>query len=122
MDILTTTQRFYQALYTEENTEIDLDQQEWLIQQLDNTLNEQEKLLCEGPITTEELRTALQEAKRNKAPGPDGLPTEFYETFWTQLKDNLTEVLNDNYEYGEMMESQKKSDPATIVLKKTRNN
>ena len=109
MDILTTTHRFYQELYSEENTEIDLDQQEWLIQQLDKTLDEHEQSLCEGPIATEELRTALQEAKRNKAPGPDGIPTEFYETFWAELKDNLIEVLNDNYEYGEMTESQKKA-------------
>ena len=120
LDILKTTQDFYQQLYSEQNTNIDLEQQEWLLQQMDKTLDEHEQEICEGHITSEELLKALQEAKLNKAPGPDGIPVEFYQEFWLELKDDLLEVLNNNYENGEMTESQKRAILRLLFKKENR--
>jgi hypothetical protein len=30
--------------------------------------------------------------EKNKAPGPDGFPAEFYHTFWSILKEDLMEM------------------------------
>ena len=30
----------------------------------------------------------------NKSPGIDGLPKEFYETFWETIKDDITKLFN----------------------------
>ena len=59
MDILETTRKYYQELYTEEDN-IDLTQQNWLIQQLNGTLDDNERESCEGPITTKEMDEALK--------------------------------------------------------------
>ena len=48
----------------------------------------------------------LKEAKLNKAPGPDGIPVEFYQQFWKELKEDLNNVLNEN---KEMTESQRQA-------------
>jgi hypothetical protein len=35
------------------------------------------------------LREAIFQMKHNKAPGPDGFPVEFYQVFWSLIKDDL---------------------------------
>ena len=43
----------------------------------------------------------------NKSPGPDGLTTEFYQTFWSEIEGVMVDLFNSNFEYGEMTPSQK---------------
>jgi hypothetical protein len=33
-------------------------------------------------FTEDEVRTTIFRMEHNKAPGPDGFPTEFYQAFW----------------------------------------
>jgi hypothetical protein len=40
----------------------------------------------ENSILTEE---AIFQMKHNKAPGPDGFPAEFYQVYWSLIKNNL---------------------------------
>ena len=46
-------------------------------------LPEEERLSCEGRITIEECVKALGTFENGKTPGNDGIPTEFYKTFWS---------------------------------------
>ncbi len=41
----------------------------------------EEKALCEGPITEDELPMALHSFKAFKSPGLDGITVELYQTF-----------------------------------------
>jgi hypothetical protein len=50
--------------------------------------NEENDILTED-FTVEEVCEAIMNMEKNKAPGPDGFPTEFYQTFWKVLKDDL---------------------------------
>jgi hypothetical protein len=43
-----------------------------------------EKLTVE--FTEKEVKEAIFDMKQNKAPGPNGLPAEFYQTFWEIIK------------------------------------
>ena len=36
--------------------------------------------------------------KLNKAPGLDGLNVEFYQKFWSKLKNFIVDVFNNNFE------------------------
>jgi hypothetical protein len=42
----------------------------------------------------EEVRKAIFQMEHNKAPGPDGFPTEFYQTFWDIIKADLLDLFN----------------------------
>jgi hypothetical protein len=40
----------------------------------------------------EEVRKAIFQMEHNKAPGSDGFPTEFYQTFWETIKGDLLDL------------------------------
>ena len=67
---------------------------------LDKTLPAGARHAAEGPerdgrMTAAELRAALQTLPRGKAPGLDGLPYEFYGTFWPDLQPLLHAAVNE---------------------------
>ena len=37
------------------------------------------------PFTSEEVGMAIKEMAQLKAPGPDGMPPLFYQTYWTDI-------------------------------------
>ena len=48
---------------------------------------------CGNLLTNEEIWNALNEMQNNKSPGNDGLPSEFYVTFFNLLKIDLSDIL-----------------------------
>lgn len=55
------------------------------------TLNDDQQELIDNAISYDELSTAASKSN-NKSPGIDGLPSEFYKTFWTLIGKDLHEV------------------------------
>jgi hypothetical protein len=41
-----------------------------------------------------EVRKAIFQMEHNKAPGPDGFPADFYQTFWETMKRDLLDLFN----------------------------
>ena len=54
---------------------------------------------------------------RNKTPGLDGIPIEFYQTFWLEIKNILLSALNECFAFGEMSDTQK-TGIITMIYKK----
>ena len=106
-DILAEAQSFYQQLYNHYNGDSDL--QHELLELLEKQLSAETKESCEGPITEAEMTTARKKMHMNKSPGPDGLTTEFYHTFWNDIAPDLLEVYNDNFLRGQMSKSQQEA-------------
>ncbi|WVZ62463.1 hypothetical protein U9M48_012212 [Paspalum notatum var. saurae] len=52
-------------------------------------VTDQENELLVAPFCEEEVRSAIFQMKRNTAPGPDGFPPEFYQVFWSVIKEDL---------------------------------
>ena len=80
---------FYQDLFSDE--EVDLEAQDWLLDQLNMSLDEHEQASCEALLTVEECREALNEMDTGKSPAIDGLKAEFYTAFWAVLGSDLVE-------------------------------
>lgn len=53
-------------------------------------------------FTLEELEKALQSMEYGKIPGINGLPVEFYKTFWTEVSPDLLPVLNERSVNGQL--------------------
>ena len=51
-------------------------------------------------LSLSEVYEALQGLALNKSPGLDGLPVEFYLTFWDMLGEDLVEVFNESFSKG----------------------
>jgi hypothetical protein len=69
--------------------------QSFFLNSLEQSLSAEEAQLCEGEVTLQECQRALNSFKRNKSPDLDGLPYEFYQSFWDILGPDLVAVYND---------------------------
>ena len=68
----------------------------------------------------QECENVLQSFALGKTPGNDGLPTEFYKTFWPTVGEILVQVFNEAYNAKEMSNSQKQA-VTTLIEKKDEN-
>ena len=73
--------------------------------------------LCEGEIKMQECKNVLQSFAMGKTRGNDGLPIEFYKTFWPTVGKILVQVFNEAYNANEMSNSQKQA-VITLIEKK----
>ena len=69
---------------------------------IDKRLSAEDSHACEGPtadgsLTAEELHRSLKTMQRGKSPGMDGLPYEFYVTFWAELSSPFTAAVNEEF-------------------------
>ena len=104
-DICESWSDFYKSLFTA--CTVDLVAQSALLSNVSSSLTAEQAALCEGHLVPDEVRAALLGMARNKTPGSDGLPMEFYLTFWDVLGSDLVEVFNASFDAGRMSSSQR---------------
>ncbi len=98
---------FYENLYKSEFQE---DRCEAFLQQACNhapVVTDDLKSLCDEELTITELNNALKSMKKNKAPGIDGLPVEFYLHFWNILEKHIFNLFNECLRKEEMVTTMK---------------
>ena len=71
-------------------------------------LSEEQKASCEGRISKEEYKQALEFFESGKTSGNDRLPVELNKHFWFSLEDYLTASFTSSFEYEEISNSQNK--------------
>ena len=94
-NILDKEKCFYESLYKSKNIDAEkLKNSSFFNPENITPLNEDERLSCEGQITSEECYNALKDFKVGKTPGTDGFPAEFYRFFWPEINKEMTESFN----------------------------
>jgi hypothetical protein len=91
--------------------------QDFFINSLDLSLSRADADLCDGVITEAEYSQAISQMSKNKSPGIDGLPYEFYSCFWSILGTDLVSVYNHNFLSGRLSFSQR-TGLITLLYKK----
>ena len=99
-NILSEQKHFYQELYTSQNKKADNKRAtEFFLNNLNIPgLTEQQRLSCERKITLNECAKALKTFQLNKAPGNNGIPIEFYKTFWSLISEPFIRCANECFE------------------------
>lgn len=95
-DIKTVFLEAFSSLY-KADTLFDIDILADKIQELGGSAPRTRPRIWRGPTRrnhVHEVHAVVQNMKTGSAPGPEELPTEFYETFWPVLGDTLASVFN----------------------------
>ena len=101
-EINLTFQSFYSNLY---QSEITLDRAHctrWLEELNLPKLKSEDSATLDKPITLDDLKEAVLAMQRGKSPGLDGIPPEFYITFWEELGPFLLDMIQYSIEQGEL--------------------
>ena len=107
-EILRTIEAFYKKLYTKSDN--CLETQAKIISQYDKKISENWHDQLISPFNDSEIKTAIFTMEDQKSPGIDGIPIEFYKTFYASLKEDLIEVINYIlFQKQELTESMKKA-------------
>ena len=101
-EILAECETFYKTLYTSQGNTIAPDNEFFQLEN-DTFLDYNDSTCCEGLLTEKECLEASE-----KTPGTDGLPAEFYKTFWDDLSSILITALNYAYDKGTLSVSQRR--------------
>ena len=83
-EILEEITDFYQHLYNSEGT--NKEQIEENLKTIEIKLEDNEINLLGKPISTKEIKSVVKAMAKNKSPGEDGIPMEFYEHFYESLE------------------------------------
>lgn len=102
-DIIAYVRREYESKFTAPATP--LPEESSILEDVQPGLNGEEREALTQAVTKEELDAALARAPRNKSPGLDGLPAEFYSAAWQIIGDTMLEVINAVLQRGRLCDS-----------------
>jgi hypothetical protein len=64
----------------------------WSVQE---KLSDEDNMILNEPFSEEEIQAAINSMVKNKAPGPDGIPVEFYQACWPIIKNDVMNIFYD---------------------------
>ena len=87
---------FYKGLF-HDKTQCNIETCRSFLKDIDTPyLTNEQRNLCEGELTENEIFDALTGIDNNKYPGNDGLTKEFYRTFWNDIKNAYMSSLKES--------------------------
>ena len=108
--ILREEKNFYRALYESNNINIETPESNTFFEnELIKPLSDENANICEGKITKEECKKALNEMGIGNSPGSDGLTSEFYKRFWDEIGYDVVQSIKNAFDKGELSICQKRS-------------
>lgn len=90
--ILQEVEVFYSQLFGWEP--VNQDAKSKLLKVIKNKLNQGEAQVLNSPLTEKEVHQAIKILPNNKAPGADGIPTEFFKAFEAELVPIMVQLFN----------------------------
>ena len=105
-EILTEQTSFYKDLYSSKYKEGPIES--FFLDTNIDSLSEEQKQQCEGPVSEPELKNVLRAMANNKSPGTDGFPAEFFKFFWSDIGCYLLRSFKHAYNLGRLSITQRR--------------
>ena len=116
--ILNSAADYYKGLYSSKSNQSQRNSTDSLFRNINiPKLSEEQRTSCEGLISKEECKKAIEMFENGKTNGNDGIPVEFYKIMWDNLADQLVEVFNYSFQLEEMTTSKRQA-IITLIDKK----
>ena len=106
--------KYYKKLYTDEPYDESL--QTEFLELINNKLHESDIEHLQTEITENEIFIAIKDLSINKAPGIDGIPTEFYQNYWGIIKKEFVQVIK-NVTKGTLLINEQRKAIITLIPK-----
>ena len=90
--LLTVVSNFYSSLFSSCTT--NPNSQDALLKNIKKKISSEHRDSLDAPLTADELQEAVNSLNKEKSPGINGLPAEFYQIFWPQIKDRYLQFVN----------------------------
>ena len=108
-EIIVREENVYRALHEPINNNIETPESNTFFEnELIKPLSDENANICEGKITEQECKKALNEMGIGKSPGSDGLTSEFYKRFWDEIGDDVVQSINNAFDKGQVSICQKR--------------
>ena len=91
-EILKIAQTFYEELY--KKAHINKTEQDKFLHNYDKKISDDWYNKLNETFTEKEIYNSSKDMSEDSAPSKDGLPMEFYRTFWYLIKDDFTNLVN----------------------------
>ena len=113
-EILDTQAGFYASLYTADpSVDFCLENESGI------KISETNKAALDKDIEETHCRSAIMSLKKDKTPGLDGIPAEFYQKFWPSISDLFYQMLQQSIKQGKLCQSAIRG-VITLIPKKDR--
>ena len=90
VDVLERVQEFYEELYKRGG--VDEESMDEVLESVERELGAEDRRMCDGEISEEEVRKAIEGLRGGKSPGSDGIVIEWYKTYKKEVAPILVEV------------------------------
>ena len=115
--ILDSSSEYYKKLYSSRLNVIQSDVLDLFLRNPNiPALLDEERLSCDGKIMIEECVKVLDTFDAGKTPGNDGIPAEFYKTFWCSVGVFMTAVFYHSFTLGQMSSYQQQAVITVAIL------
>jgi mannosylglycoprotein endo-beta-mannosidase len=94
-NLLTHATEYYKMLFGPgEGNLMQLADSVWSVQE---KLSDEDNMKLNEPFSEEEIQAAVNSMVKNKAPGPDGIPVDFYQACWPIIKLGVLDLYRLNF-------------------------
>ena len=114
-NIIKIATKFYTDLYTP--NKVNTRTQDRLLRNIKKKITQEQKEKLDAPILEEEIKTAVFQMQSGKSPGFDGIPIEFYQEYWNEIKHFYMAYINQVK--TEAFSKSKNTSVVKIIYKKT---
>ncbi len=113
--MLEVAEGFYRELFTDRTPSVTAYGK--FLDGLEGGLEDEDRRALEGPLTLQEVSSAVASLKKGTAPGCDGLPAAFYEVFFPWVGRELVGVYQECFRRRELVETMR-TGLVTLLYKK----